>query len=969
MRRRNPALYGASLVLLALAAESAHAQTGRPAGSFQLADNATATGAATVGELVVTAEKREENIQNVPMSIQAASGDTLTKLGITSTEDLTKIVPGFEVTPNYYGTVVYTIRGVGFQDTSLAGSPTVTVYQDQMPLPFSILTAGATMDLQRVEVLKGPQGTLFGENATAGAINYVANKPTETFETGGDLTLGNFQTAYAQGFVSGPITQGLTGRLAIQYNNSGAWQKGYAQQTGQETGGQDFLNGRLAFEWKPNSAFTALLTLNGWEDKGYNQVGQLYGLAGGRNHAMPSFLLNYPNAPHNDQAAGWVGCVNDSPFDPIAGQQLGVQYLTPINPDGTPASNKGPIAGSNQAPPGYAGPNAESESNGAADAAVLQGAQPTHCVPMRRNNDFFSVNLRMDYALGNGMTATSLTQYLQFHRFAGVDGAGVPEQDYQSLQIGKIESIYQEGRLAGDWWGKGHWVVGGNYQYDNTYDHFLQTYNGSTASPTQIPNSVLCFVLGGCTAAELAGAVAPPTAAVNPYPANFDDTLGPTAPTDYQVRNTWAIFASGDYPILPTLDLQAGIRYTDEDNKGRTCGLDGGDGSWSLVAQQISNLLEVLNPAGYLQQTYGKATPAAPINGFISPMDAYLNHAGQGINAGPGGCGTTGPAPLFQSVLGFPSADLHESNVAWQAGLNWHPQQDLLLYFNVSQGYKGGSFPTVAMSSSAQAVPVRQEGLLSYEVGAKGSWLDHQLTVNGAFFYYDYKDKQILGAETDPIFGPLAELVNVPNSHVIGFELSGTWAPEQLKGFVLTPAVSYQNSHIDNCTGARVPAGAIGCNPNGHFITPDAFSQNVDVTGQSFPSAPEWQASVDGEYDWKIHDDINAFVGFNVQYSGETHTGFQNPNPGPQPAVYATGPGTNNCGGPVVLCYDPGTVPAYTLLDLRAGVYKDAWRFQVWGRNVTNAWYWTAADRINDTILRYTGMPTTYGITISYRFH
>jgi len=958
MRRRNASLYGASLILLAAAATGAQAQTKSARAGTDLQVTATADAAATgsatsVSEVVVTAEKREENINNVGMSIQAASGDKLLKLGITSTEDLTKIVPGFVVTPNYYGTVVYTIRGVGFQDTSLAGSPTVTVYQDQMPLPFSILTAGSTLDLQRVEVLKGPQGTLFGENATAGAINYIANKPTDHFEAGGDLTLGNFQTANFQGFVSGPVANGLDMRLALQTNNSGAWQKGYAQQVGQETGGQDFLNGRLSFQWKPTDRFTALLTLNGWEDKGYNQVGQLFGLAGGRNHTMPAFLLNYPDAPHNDQAAGWIGCVNTSPFDPITGQQLGTQYLTPINPNGSPASNVGPIPGSNQAPPGYAGPNAESESNGAADAAVLQGAQPTSCIPMRRNNDFYSINLRMDYALGNGMTVTSLTQYLHFHRFAGVDGAGVPEQDYQSLQVGKIESIYEEDRLAGDWWGKGHWVVGGNYQYDNTYDHFLQTYNGSTASPTSIPFSGLCFVLGGCTAADFA------------KPLALDDTLGPTAPTDYQVRNTWAIFAGGDYPLLPNLDLSAGIRYTDEDNKGKSCGLDGGDGSWSLVAQQISNLLEVLNPAGYLQQTYGAASVATPINGFTSPMDAYLNGGGKGINAGPGGCGTTGPAPLFQSVLGFPGSDLHQSNVAWQAGLNWKVQPETLLYVNISQGYKGGSFPTVAMSSAAQAVPVRQEGLLSYEVGAKGSWLDHQLSMAGAFFYYDYKDKQILGAETDPIFGPLAELVNVPNSHVIGFELSGTFAPEAIQGLSITPAISMQNSHIDNCTGVRVAAGAIGCNPNGHFITPDAFSQNVDVTGQAFPSAPEWQASIDGEYDWKLRDDINAFAGFNVQYSGATHTGFQNPNPGPQPATLQP---VINCGG-VVLCYDPSNVPAYTLLDLRAGISKDAWRVQVWGRNVTNAWYWTAMDRVNDTILRYTGMPTTYGITLSYRFH
>lgn len=946
---RRAALCGAStLILSAFASGAAQAADATAQATAQAAAASDETN--MVQGLVVTAEKREENIQTVPMSVQAATGDRLTKLGINNTEDLTKIIPGFEVTPNYYGTVVYTIRGVGFQDTSLAGSPTVTVYQDQMPLPFSILTAGATLDLQRVEVLKGPQGTLFGENATAGAINYIANKPTDHFEAGGDLTVGTFQTVNFQGFVSGPIADGLNARLAFQSNNSGAWQKGYAQQAGQETGGTDFQNARLILQWKPTSNFTAELTANAWFDKGFNQVGQLYGLAGGRNHAMPALLLNYPNAPHNDQAAGWVGCVNQSPFDPIAGQTLGDQYLTPIFPNGQPA----PAGLSNGlAPPGYQGLNAESESNGP-NATVLLGGQPTNCVPMRRDNNFYSVNLRMDYALGNGMTLTSLSQYLRFRRHAGVDGAGVPEQDYQSLQIGKIESVYQEVRLAGDWWGKGHWVAGGNYEYDNTYDHFLQTYNGSTASPTGIPFSELCFVpaLGACTAADFA------------KPLILDDTLGPTAPTDYQVRNTWAIFASGDYPITPTLDLQGGVRYTSEDNKGRTCGLDGGDGSWAVVAQQISNLLEVLSPNGYLQQTYAGASAATPINGFISPMDAYLNGGGKGINAGPGGCGTTGPAPLFQSVLAFPGADLNENNVAWQAGLNWHVQPETMLYVNVSQGYKGGSFPTVAMSSSAQATPVHQEGLLAYEVGLKGSWLEHQLTVDAAVFYYDYKDKQILGAETDPIFGPLAELVNVPKSRVVGFELSGAWAPDFIRGLTITPAVSYQNSRILQCTGVRVAAGAIGCNPNGHFITPDAFSQNVDVTGQSFPSAPEWQASVDGEYDWTLANDIDAFVGFGVQYSGATHTGFQNPTPPVTPAVYSV---ALTCGGPV-FCYEPTNVAAYTLLDLRAGIGKGGWRAELWGHNVTNAWYYTAADRINDTILRYTGMPITYGFTLSYRY-
>src|SRR6202012_2127828 len=142
------------------------------------------------GEGIVTAHKRQENSQNVGASIVAASGEKLTQMGITDTASLQKIGPGFNVTPNYYGTSVFTIRGVGFQDTSLASSPTVTVYADEAPLPFSILTAGTTLDLQRVEVLKGPQGTLFGNNATGGAIKYIANKPTDTFQAGADFTYG-----------------------------------------------------------------------------------------------------------------------------------------------------------------------------------------------------------------------------------------------------------------------------------------------------------------------------------------------------------------------------------------------------------------------------------------------------------------------------------------------------------------------------------------------------------------------------------------------------------------------------------------------------------------------------------------------------------------------------------------------------------------------------------------------------------
>ena len=219
MIRQSTALCGASAAALLLAAGSAQAQqTTTPSATDRARDAQAST---TVQELIVTAQKREESINDVPMSVSAASGETLTELGIQDTSQLVKIIPGFNYTPSYYGTPVYSIRGVGFLDTSLAASPTVSVYVDEAPLPYSIMTQGASLDLERVEVLKGPQGTLFGMNATGGAINYVAGKPTEDFRAGFDASYGRFNTVDLQGFVSGPITPTLSGRIALRLIRSG----------------------------------------------------------------------------------------------------------------------------------------------------------------------------------------------------------------------------------------------------------------------------------------------------------------------------------------------------------------------------------------------------------------------------------------------------------------------------------------------------------------------------------------------------------------------------------------------------------------------------------------------------------------------------------------------------------------------------------------------------------------------------
>ncbi len=127
-------------------------------------------------EIIVTAEKRSERINDVPMSITAATGDDLREQRITDPAGLAKFVPGFNFTQSTYGGPVYTLRGIGTYDEAIAISPAVGVYMDQIPLPFARMTEGVSLDLQRVEVLKGPQGTLFGENSTGGAVNYIPKR-------------------------------------------------------------------------------------------------------------------------------------------------------------------------------------------------------------------------------------------------------------------------------------------------------------------------------------------------------------------------------------------------------------------------------------------------------------------------------------------------------------------------------------------------------------------------------------------------------------------------------------------------------------------------------------------------------------------------------------------------------------------------------------------------------------------------
>ena len=234
------------------------------------ADQASGAG---LEEVIVTAQKRSESLRDVPISITAVTGEQLAKQGINSTDDLQRIVPSLTYKPARTGVPIYSIRGIGFDDFGIGSSPTVSVSVDQVPLPFLIMTAAASMDIERVEVLKGPQGTLFGQNTTGGAINFIAAKPTADLEMGADLTYGRFDEIRVDGYASGPVSDTVRVRLAAKHENRDNWQVSETRPD-DRLGSRDFTAARLLLDWTPSDVLNIEFNANGWVDKSETQAAQ-----------------------------------------------------------------------------------------------------------------------------------------------------------------------------------------------------------------------------------------------------------------------------------------------------------------------------------------------------------------------------------------------------------------------------------------------------------------------------------------------------------------------------------------------------------------------------------------------------------------------------------------------------------------------------------------------------------------------
>lgn len=213
-------------------------------------------------EIIITAQKREQSLQDVGIAINAFDGETMEAMGVVNSNEIGAKIPNLNiVSPGGEGGVVGVfIRGIGLNDFALNNTGPVGFYLDDSSIGSSNGQLTTLFDVERVEVLKGPQGTLFGRNTTGGALNVVSNKPTEEFEGSLKLSAGNYGYLKTEGMVSGALTESLNGRLALVGYQSDGYMENLSN--GDKVEKQNFA-GRALLDYLPSDDLSILINLHG----------------------------------------------------------------------------------------------------------------------------------------------------------------------------------------------------------------------------------------------------------------------------------------------------------------------------------------------------------------------------------------------------------------------------------------------------------------------------------------------------------------------------------------------------------------------------------------------------------------------------------------------------------------------------------------------------------------------------------
>ena len=285
-RVKHERLAGAALTMVLATPALALAQTSAPA----------AKAVDTTDTVVVTAQRREQRLQDVGIAVTALSAKAIASQGLKDSTDLTRAVPSLRMNEYTPSAVVFNIRGVSQNDFGDEQEPPVAVYQDDSYASSFVSSGFPLFDLQRVEVLRGPQGTLFGRNATGGAIQFISNKPTKDFSGYATVGFGSFNDFNMEGAVSGSVTDNVQVRLSGMKD----YADGYLQDIipGQSArGGSNHYALREITEWQPTPVTNVQLEVRYARNPHENSAGMYsweaaYPDAHGQGTYLPANVVN-----------------------------------------------------------------------------------------------------------------------------------------------------------------------------------------------------------------------------------------------------------------------------------------------------------------------------------------------------------------------------------------------------------------------------------------------------------------------------------------------------------------------------------------------------------------------------------------------------------------------------------------------------------------------------------------------------
>jgi iron complex outermembrane receptor protein len=464
-------------------------------------------------EVMVTAQKREQNAQDVGISITAYTGDQLDQLGFRNSSDIATLTPGVHVGGNLAGqNLQFTIRGVAQNDFNDQTESPVAVYIDDTYVAMAQGQRFAMYDLDRVEVLKGPQGTLFGRNATGGLAHFVSRRPTEELDGYAYVEYGDYDRIRVEGAVGGSLTDGVRGRLSGYYLE----QDGYLDNSYDPTSPQAFNPSQLALSEGTGDDFGGEenMAVRGQIEFDLGDDGLLWLSANYADSELAtSPYQSEPTAAILDAQGRQRNAIHQ-PKDSTA-QAFTWETGAPID-SGVFGPFPRPAPGTDAT--GYLDRDGNGTDYTAGDYAFDD----------LNSMETLGFTARLEWNIGE-MNFVSITDWKDYDKYMGMDVDSAPMNQLSVWFDAEVEQISQEFRLSGDT-DRMRWVTG-LYFLDVEYDNNI-----------------------GFKALDQAPLLLPPGTLPADYPAHVD-----------QDTTNYSIFGQIDFDLSDSLTLTAGLRVMEEE--------------------------------------------------------------------------------------------------------------------------------------------------------------------------------------------------------------------------------------------------------------------------------------------------------------------------------------------------------------------------------------------------------------------